>query len=111
MFFSLVFSCVYIISNKAELTVVSSIKWILFMGLIAIALWMLGGIIAILLSVLSPEFYKKTFIGVPDEFGAMIRYAWVGGSIWDVSFGGILVMIIGTIMFRNNYKQIKDKKY
>ncbi|ERK03260.1 hypothetical protein HMPREF0860_2478 [Treponema socranskii subsp. socranskii VPI DR56BR1116 = ATCC 35536] len=41
----------------------------------------------------------------------MIRYAWVGGSIWGVSFGGILVMIIGTIMFRNNYKQIKDKKY
>ena len=52
------------------------------MGLITIALWVLGGIIAILLSVLSPEFYKKTFIGVPDEFGAMIRYAWVGGSIW-----------------------------
>ena len=111
MFFSLVFSCVYIISNKAELTIVSSIKWILFMWLITIALWVLGGIIAILLSVLSPEFYKKTFIGVPDEFGAMIRYAWVGGSIWGVSFGGILVMIIGTLMFRNNYKQIKDKKY
>ena len=41
MFFSLVFSCVYIISNKAELAVVSSIKWILFMGLITIALWVL----------------------------------------------------------------------
>ena len=62
-------------------------------------------------AVISPEFYRQTFIGVPDEYKAMFRYAWVGGSIWGITFGGILVMIIGTVLFRNAHKHSKDKRY
>ena len=79
LFFALVFSCVYIISNNAELNISAVLKWIVCMGLASIGLWVIGGIIAIALSALSPEFYKQTFIGVPDGCAAMFRYAWVGG--------------------------------
>ena len=75
------------------------------MGAASIGLWAVGGVIAIALSALSPEFYKRTFIGVPDGYAAMFRYAWVGGSIWGITFGGMLVMIIGTILFRNAHKR------
>jgi hypothetical protein len=109
-FFSLLFSCVYVISNKAELALASTIKWIVCMGIAAFALWAIGGIIAVALAMLSPEFYRQSFIGVPDEFGAMLRYAWVGGSIWGGTFGGIAVMAIGAIMFRNANRQGKEKK-
>ncbi len=105
MFFALVFSCVYIISNNAELNIAAVLKWIVSMGAASIGLWAVGGVIAIALSALSPEFYKRTFIGVPDGYAAMFRYAWVGGSIWGITFGGMLVMIIGTILFRNAHKR------
>ncbi len=77
------------------------------MGLAAVSLWVMGGIIAILLSVLSPEFYRKTFVSVPEDLGPMIRYAWVGGSISGVTYGGIAVMIIGTVLFRNTHGKKK----
>ena len=95
--FALVFSCVYIISNNAELNISAVLKWIVCMGLASIGLWVIGGIIAIALSALSPEFYKQTFIGVPDGYG----------SIWGITFGGIIVMIIGTVLFRNMSKRCK----
>jgi hypothetical protein len=40
-------------------------------------------------------------------YAAMFRYAWVGGSIWGITFGGIIVMIIGTVLFRNMSKRCK----
>lgn len=110
MFFALVFSCVYIISNKTELNISGVLKWLISMGAASIGLWGLGGVIAIALSALSPEFYRQTFIGVPDEYKAMFRYAWVGGSIWGITFGGMLVMIIGTVLFRNAHKRCQDKE-
>ena len=50
LFFALVFSCVYIISNNAELNISAVLKWIVCMGLASIGLWVIGGIIAIALS-------------------------------------------------------------
>ena len=32
----------------------------------------------------------------------------VGGSIWGITFGGIIVMIIGTVLFRNMSKRCKE---
>ena len=107
LFFALVFSCVYIISNNAELNISAVLKWIVCMRRASLRLRVIGGNIAIALSALSPEFYKQTFIGVPDGYAAMFRYAWVGGSIWGITFGGIIVMIIGTVLFRNMSKRCK----
>ena len=108
LFFALVFSCVYIISNNAELNISAVLKWIISMGVASIGLWVIGGIIAIVLFALSPEFYKQTFIGVLDGHAAVFRYAWVGGSIWGISFGGIIVIIIGTVLFRKRSKHCKE---
>ena len=57
------------------------------------------------LATLSPEFYRGLFIGVPEEFGDMIPYAWVGGSIWGVHFGGFLCLILGIIFLRANWQR------
>ena len=69
------------------------------------ACWVLGGLIAMGLAALSPEFYRRAFIGVPQEFGPMLRYAWVGGSIWGAEFGGLLSLAIGLVLFRAKWRR------
>lgn len=66
--------------------------------------WVIGGLLAMGLAMLSPEFYRQTFIGVPDAFDAMLRYAWVGGSIWGLQFGGLASLIVGIVVLRANWR-------
>ena len=66
--------------------------------------WVIGGILGVGLATLSPEFYQRRFIRVPEEFAAMLRYAWVGGSIWGVMFGGLLAVVISSIVFANRWR-------
>jgi hypothetical protein len=57
------------------------------------------------LASLSPDFYRRAFIGVPEEFGEMIRYAWVGGSIWGAQFGGLVSVVVGLVVLRANWRR------
>lgn len=77
------------------------------MGIVAaaIASWLIGGSTAMLLAWISPEFYRLAFNGVPLEFGPMLAYAWVGGSIWGVQFGGFASMILGLVVLRANWRR------
>jgi hypothetical protein len=67
--------------------------------------WALGGLAAMGLATLSPEFYRRSFLGVPDGFGAMLRYAWVGGSIWGAQLGGLVCVVIGLVVLRGNWRR------
>ena len=60
------------------------------------------------LATLSPEFYRHSFHGVPEDFGQMLRYAWVGGSIWGIQFGGLASVIVGSVLFRAKWRQLQD---
>lgn len=75
------------------------------LGIVAGSLvcWLLGGLAAIGLAALSPDFYRRAFIGVPREFGPMLRHAWVGGSIWGVQFGGLIAVALGLLILRGNW--------
>jgi len=66
--------------------------------------WLLGGLAAMGLATLSPEFYRRAFIGVPEAFGDMLAYAWVGGSIWSAQVGGLLSTILGLVFLRANWR-------
>ena len=68
--------------------------------------WAAGGVIAMGLASLSPEFYRHTFSGAPEGFGPMARYAWVGGSIWGAMFGALLAAVIGPILFAIRWRRL-----
>ena len=72
----------------------------------ALACWMAGGLIAMALAALSPEFYRNAFMGVPDAFGPILAYAWVGGSIWGLQLGAILSIALGLVFLRRNWRGI-----
>ncbi|MGD0091121.1 MAG: hypothetical protein ABSE73_14480 [Planctomycetota bacterium] len=67
--------------------------------------WALGGLAAMGLATLSPEFYRRAFIGVPEEFGPMLRYAWVGGSICGAELGGLVSVVVGLLILRANWRR------
>jgi hypothetical protein len=67
--------------------------------------WAFGGLCGMGLATLSPEFYRRTFIGVPADPEERLRYAWVGGSIWGAEFGGLVSVILGLVLFRSGWRR------
>jgi hypothetical protein len=65
----------------------------------AFTCWAIGGLLGMAIAILSPEFYRHAFIGVPWGFNDMLAYAWVGGSIWGLEFGGFALTILGSFLF------------
>jgi hypothetical protein len=80
------------------------------LGIVAGALvsWLIGGTTAVGLAALSPEFYRRAFIGVPEEFGPMLKYAWVGGSIWGLELGGLVSVVLGLVVLRGNWLRLQS---
>lgn len=103
----LVFGTIFVtgvsLISKLRLSIRSSLS---FLGLLigsAFLAWCVGGLLAILLAWISPEFYRRSFFGVPEDFSSMLSYAWVGGSIWGVQFGGFGLLIIWIAVFRSKW--------
>lgn len=103
--FALIFTTTIGIVTKATCTYLTALRYLLVILLAVYGCWAIGGLIGMGLATLSPEFYRRAFIGVPEDFGQMLRYAWVGGSIWGVEFGGLLALVIGLVIFRARWRR------
>ena len=105
----LVFGTIFVVATSLISKLRAPISYSLsYLGLFfasALIAWLVGGCLAMLLAFLSPDFYKHAFIGVPDDAPSMIRYAWVGGSIWGVQFGGFALLIIWIAVFWSKWRQ------
>ncbi|HUT09009.1 MAG TPA: hypothetical protein VMY42_00800 [Thermoguttaceae bacterium] len=99
LFLSLVFVIVAGIVSKARCSYRFGATVLLVVVAAAFVCWVIGGLLGMGLAILSPEFYRHAFIGVPEDFGEMLRYAWVGGSIWGIEFGGFGLTILGSFLF------------
>jgi hypothetical protein len=103
--FSLVFTLVVGVVSRARCSYSFALAHLLAIVAAIYCCWAAGGLIAMGLATLSPEFYRKTFIGVPDAFWPMMGYAWVGGSIWGAMVGGLLSAVIGSILFAVRWRR------
>ena len=104
-FLALVFTIVIGCVSKARCSYGFGVITLLFVVVAALVCWVVGGLLGMGLAALSPEFYRHAFIGVPDDFWEMLRYAWVGGSIWGIEFGGFALMILGSFLFYVRWKR------
>jgi hypothetical protein len=105
--FSLVFTLVVGVASRARCSYSFALPHLLTMVAAIYCCWAVGGLIAMGLAILSPEFYRNTFFGVPDAFWPMMAYAWVGGSIWGAMFGGLLSVVIGSILFAVRWRRFQ----
>lgn len=102
--FAVIFTVV-VVTTKPICSYSYAVKFLMRIGVTILSFWFLGGVIATILASLSPEFYQKTFIGVPEAHTQMLKYAWVGGSIWGGMFGGFFAAIIGSLIFKNKWQK------
>ncbi len=106
--FALVFTLVVGIVSKARCPYGFAARRLLGIVAAVYACWVAGGLVAMGLAWLSPEFYRQAFIGVPEDFGPMLRYAWVGGSIWGAMLGALLALPIGSILFAARWRRLQQ---
>ncbi len=99
LFLALVFTIVVGCVSKARCSYGFGVAVLAFVAVAALVCWAVGGLLGMGLAALSPEFYRHAFIGVPEDFNEMLRYAWVGGSIWGIEFGGFALTILGSFLF------------
>src|ERR1017187_615966 len=90
--------------SKARCDYLLGLRYIAGLIGTAFLFWVVGEVLAIILVSLSPEFYRSHFIGVPEGTPDRIRYAWVGGSIWGVQFGGAAATFIFMALFRPRWR-------
>jgi hypothetical protein len=105
VFFSLIFTVATGLITAASCSFGFAFRHLLGVLGGAYLCWALGGLLAMGLAALSPDFYRRAFIGVPREFGAMLRYAWVGGSIWGAELGGLVSVVVGLVVLRANWRR------
>lgn len=102
--FAVIFTAVAVHSMKNDYQYLTALKYIGSVAAAILFCWVIGGLLAMGLATLSPEFYRTTFIKVPEDFNEMLKYAWVGGSIWGAVIGTILSGIIACVLFKNKTK-------
>lgn len=93
----LLVSCVFTAGANAfwrsEVSYTPLVRYLLGIFAGAFLAWILGGLIALSFAALRPVLYAGIF-GTPGGFNALVRYAWVGGSIWGLEGGSLVAMII-----------------
>ena len=107
--FSVIFTLVVGIVSHARCGFLFAGRHLLAMIVSIYCCWAIGGVLAMGLATLSPEFYRSSFISVPETYGPMLRYAWVGGSIWGAMFGGLLSIVIGSVLFASKWRRMNGK--
>lgn len=105
LIFSVIFTSTIAMVSRGRCTLSTGLKYLLFIMLIDCSFWLIGGTLGVCLAKSSPGFFQQTFIGVPNQPSGMLRYAWVGGSIWGAEPGGLLALTIGLIVFKVKWKR------
>ncbi len=103
--FAAVFTAVVAATTRGECPYRYAAAFLLRVVVCVLGCWVAGGLVAMGLAGLSPEFYRRTFPGVPEAMGPMLGYAWVGGSIWGAVIGAILSVILAPIVFRSSWRR------
>ncbi len=101
--FSAIFTTGFGIVTKGQAPYGFAFRQLIKIIAIVFSCWTIGGLLAMFLATLSPEFYKAHFPFTPTDKTEMLKFAWVGGSIWGGMIGGLLSAILGVVVIKNSW--------
>jgi hypothetical protein len=106
LLFSMILTTTIGIVTRATCECGHGLRWLGYITLAIFGTWGIGGVCGVALAALGPSFFQNAFIGVPSDHVQMLRFAWVGGSIWGAEFGGFGVIIVGLVLFRSSWRRM-----
>ena len=80
--FAVIFTTGFGIVTKGQAPYSFAFNQLLKIIAIVFACWTIGGLLAMFLATLSSNFYKGHFPLAPSHKTELLKFAWVGGSIW-----------------------------
>jgi hypothetical protein len=89
LFFSSILTTTIGIITRATCPLGIGLRWLGYIVLAIYATWIAGGICGVGLAEFNPTFFRNTFFQTPSDHWQMLRFAWVGGSIWGAEPGRI----------------------
>ena len=101
--FAIIFTTGFGLVTKGQSTFAFAFKQLIKVIIIVYSCWTIGGLIAMFLANLSPDFYISHFPLTPKSKPEMTKFAWVGGSIWGGMIGGLLSAILGIVITKNSW--------
>jgi prolipoprotein diacylglyceryltransferase len=109
--FSVIFTTGFGLVTKGQASYGFALIQLMKIIAIVFACWIIGGLLAMFLATLSSDFYKAHFPYTPTSKAEMLKFAWVGGSIWGGMIGGISSSILGVVVMKNSWlKQLAIKQ-
>jgi prolipoprotein diacylglyceryltransferase len=109
--FSVIFTTGFGLVTKGQATYGFAFSQLIKLIVIIFLCWAIGGLLALFLATLSPNFYKAHFPYTPTDKKEMLKFAWVGGSIWGGMIGGFLSALLGVVVTKNSWsKKISTKQ-
>jgi hypothetical protein len=109
LFFSTVFAAATGIITRAACSFRFCVRHLLGIVAAIAVCWFLGGLAGVGLAALSRDFFEMTF-HYGSGVGAvnLLRFAWVGGSIWGAELGGLASLIVGIVVLRAHWHRIEE---
>ena len=77
VFFAIIFTIGFGMITKGKANYAFAFKNIIRIAIIVLACWTIGGLLAVMLVRLSPEFYRSHFPWTPTDAIEQMKYAWV----------------------------------
>jgi prolipoprotein diacylglyceryltransferase len=104
--FAVIFTTGFGIVTKGQAPYSFAFNQLLKVIAIVFACWTIGGLLAMSLATLSSNFYKGHFPLAPSDKTELLKFAWVGGSIWGGMIGGLLSSILGVAVTKNSWAKV-----
>jgi len=106
----LFFGFVFALSSAASTGLRARLRFssaILFTAVgIVLACWVIGGILGMSLAAAATDFFVRIFYRqTPSSFATLLRFAWVGGTIWGAYAGTALATVFGCVLMHLRWKK------